>query len=145
MIACLYFPYASCERAACTPDMTVYLPAPGCIVSHILLVLYKNTLMIAGLFPAGVMCARGILANPGMFAGHDRIPPECITEYLFLALALGGSFVVHRVQLQYMIAPHISKAERIKFSDLRCALHYFLCLAGMGRGGGRIHSILREL
>ena len=49
----------------------------------------------------GIMCARGALANPAMFSGHDTIPQQCITDYVTYASLYGGHFAVHTHHLQY--------------------------------------------
>jgi hypothetical protein len=38
----------------------------------------------------GVMAARGLLANPALFAGHVTTPASCVATYVGLALALGS-------------------------------------------------------
>ena len=38
------------------------------------------------------MAARGLLENPALFAGYASTPPECIADYLGIAVALGTPF-----------------------------------------------------
>jgi tRNA-dihydrouridine synthase 4 len=66
----------------------------------------------------GVMSARGILANPAMFAGYDEVPIECASQYLDLALKLGGRFSINHHHLMYMLFRHLSRAERNQFATL---------------------------
>jgi len=66
----------------------------------------------------GVMCARGILANPGLFSGYEVCPLECITDYLEMSLMLGGHFVTHQHHMSYMMRG-VSKADRKTFNQLR--------------------------
>jgi len=66
----------------------------------------------------GVMCARGILANPALFSGHKICPLECITDYLELSLMLGGHFVTHQHHISYMMRG-VSRVERKTFNQTR--------------------------
>lgn len=67
----------------------------------------------------GVMCARGILSNPAMFAGYSEVPLKCVQRYLELAVDYGGLYSLHHHHLMYMLFGHISRAERHEFSHLR--------------------------
>lgn len=67
----------------------------------------------------GIMCARGALANPAMFAQYDVVPLQCVIDYFELALEFGGLFVTHHHHLMFMLFGRISKADRREFSLLR--------------------------
>jgi len=66
----------------------------------------------------GVMCARGILANPAMFSGVDEVPLEAIMDYVELALRLGGHFTIHQHHIAYMLGS-LSRADRREFNMTR--------------------------
>lgn len=66
----------------------------------------------------GVMSARGILANPALFAGYKQVPLDCVKEYLDLALQYGGRFSVHHHHLMFMLQRYLPRAERLHFSSL---------------------------
>lgn len=43
------------------------------------------------------MAARGILANPALFAGYQKTPVECVVDWLDLSIAMGFPvFNVHQ-------------------------------------------------
>eukprot|EP00474_Spongospora_subterranea_P002720 CRZ03178.1 hypothetical protein [Spongospora subterranea] len=60
----------------------------------------------------GVMCARGILANPALFVGAHQVPLQCAIDYLRLALEYGGTFFIHIHHIMYMIDRYIAPYER---------------------------------
>lgn len=70
----------------------------------------------------GIMSARGILANPALYAGYKDIPMECIIDYLKLALEYGGKFSIHHHHLLYMLYRHLSRPERLVFAQLTSML-----------------------
>ncbi|KAI9175344.1 tRNA dihydrouridine synthase [Blastocladiella emersonii ATCC 22665] len=65
----------------------------------------------------GVMAARGLLANPALFAGYAHAPVEAARRYLDLALRCGTHpFVIHH-HLMYMLdAHHMSGWEKKRFN-----------------------------
>ena len=67
----------------------------------------------------GVMCAQGILDNPALFAGHDKVPLKCANDYLQLAVGLGGNFACHHYHLMAMMHSRLNKTDRREFSLLR--------------------------
>jgi tRNA-dihydrouridine synthase 4 len=67
----------------------------------------------------GIMCARGALANPAIFAGIDMLPLEGISQYMDYALQYGGSFAVHHHHVMFMMFGRISKADRRELSMVR--------------------------
>ncbi|CAH1787401.1 unnamed protein product [Owenia fusiformis] len=66
----------------------------------------------------GVMCARGILQNPAMFAGYNTTPKECIKQWIELSLSYGTSFQCFHNHLIYMLEDIIPKSERLTFNSL---------------------------
>lgn len=66
----------------------------------------------------GVMAARGILANPAMYAGYSETPVECIKDWLDLSLSLGTSFNCFHHHLIYMLEHLLPRAERNVFNSL---------------------------
>ena len=42
------------------------------------------------------MAARGLLVNPGMFAGFSQTPPQVVADYVVAALHFGSRFEVFR-------------------------------------------------
>lgn len=78
----------------------------------------------------GVMCARGILANPALFAGHEKVPLQCVQRYLQLAMEYGGHFTIHHHHLMYMLFKCISPSDR--YVSKRCVSVSFRTLGGRG-------------
>ncbi|XP_070192063.1 tRNA-dihydrouridine(20a/20b) synthase [NAD(P)+]-like isoform X2 [Littorina saxatilis] len=66
----------------------------------------------------GVMSARGILANPAMYAGFDETPVQCVKDWLDISLSLGTSFQCFHHHLIYMMDKLMSRAERRVFNSL---------------------------
>jgi tRNA-dihydrouridine synthase 4 len=58
----------------------------------------------------GVMAARGLLQNPALFAGYDKVPLDCIMEFIDIALQVGlPSHTLHQ-HLMYMLFEHHNRA-----------------------------------
>ncbi|KAK2847154.1 hypothetical protein Q5P01_010153 [Channa striata] len=51
----------------------------------------------------GVMAARGLLANPAMFAGYEETPLECIWDWVDISIAQGTPFSCFHHHLIYML------------------------------------------
>jgi len=66
----------------------------------------------------GVMCARGMLENPAMFAGFDSTPAECVSRWLRIALDTGTPFTCFHHHLIYMCEKSFPRAERKVFNTL---------------------------
>ena len=66
----------------------------------------------------GVMSARGVLANPALFAGYATCPLACAVDYLKLALEYGGHFAIHQHHVCYMLATWLSPPERVVLQHL---------------------------
>ncbi|XP_074872575.1 tRNA-dihydrouridine(20a/20b) synthase [NAD(P)+]-like isoform X3 [Carettochelys insculpta] len=66
----------------------------------------------------GVMVARGLLANPAMFAGYEETPLKCIKDWVNIALEHGTPFTCFHHHLMYMMERITSKQEKRVFNVL---------------------------
>ncbi|KAM9801632.1 tRNA-dihydrouridine(20a/20b) synthase [NAD(P)+]-like [Neosynchiropus ocellatus] len=66
----------------------------------------------------GVMAARGLLANPAMFAGYEDTPLECVWDWVDLALEHGTPFTCFHNHLMYMLERVSSQPEKKVFNSL---------------------------
>uniref|UniRef100_A0A8C9SVL6 tRNA-dihydrouridine synthase n=1 Tax=Scleropages formosus TaxID=113540 RepID=A0A8C9SVL6_SCLFO len=66
----------------------------------------------------GVMAARGLLANPAMFAGYEETPLECVWDWVDIALEHGTPFTCFHHHLIYMLERVSSQPERRVFNAL---------------------------
>ncbi|XP_021155605.1 tRNA-dihydrouridine(20a/20b) synthase [NAD(P)+]-like isoform X1 [Columba livia] len=66
----------------------------------------------------GIMVARGLLANPAMFAGYEETPLECIQDWVDIALEHGTPFTCFHHHLMYMMERITSKQEKKVFNAL---------------------------
>ncbi|NXY72247.1 DUS4L synthase, partial [Glareola pratincola] len=66
----------------------------------------------------GVMVARGLLANPAMFAGYEETPLKCIQDWVDIALEHGTPFTCFHHHLMYMMERITSKQEKKVFNIL---------------------------
>lgn len=66
----------------------------------------------------GVMVARGLLANPAMFAGYEETPLKCIQDWVNIALEHGTPFTCFHHHLMYMMERITSKQEKKVFNVL---------------------------
>ncbi|XP_053834227.1 tRNA-dihydrouridine(20a/20b) synthase [NAD(P)+]-like isoform X2 [Vidua macroura] len=66
----------------------------------------------------GVMVARGLLANPAMFAGYEETPFQCIQDWVDIALEHGTPFTCFHHHLMYMMERITSKQEKKVFNVL---------------------------
>lgn len=68
----------------------------------------------------GVMSARGLLANPALFAGHDETPAECVEDFVKLALTVGGitSRCFHQ-HIAMMLFNAMSRREKNEYHALK--------------------------
>lgn len=69
----------------------------------------------------GVMAARGILANPAMYAGYKDTPMQCVQDWVDIALATGTPFPCFHHHLIYMLEHNLGRAERAVFNSLASA------------------------
>lgn len=65
------------------------------------------------------MSARGILQNPGLFAGFERTPVSCVEDWLALAMESGMPFVGFHHHLMFMLEKILDKAHRRTFNSLK--------------------------
>uniref|UniRef100_A0A2P2I5X0 tRNA-dihydrouridine(20a/20b) synthase [NAD(P)+] n=1 Tax=Hirondellea gigas TaxID=1518452 RepID=A0A2P2I5X0_9CRUS len=66
----------------------------------------------------GVMAARGLLANPALFAGHDLTPLSCVRDWVCSSISTGTHFTNFHHHLIYMLDKQLSRAERRYFNSL---------------------------
>ncbi|NWS19307.1 DUS4L synthase, partial [Pachyramphus minor] len=66
----------------------------------------------------GIMVARGLLANPAMFAGYEETPFKCIQDWVDIALEHGTPFTCFHHHLMYMMERITSKQEKKIFNVL---------------------------
>ncbi|KAJ0022144.1 hypothetical protein NQD34_009634 [Periophthalmus magnuspinnatus] len=66
----------------------------------------------------GVMSARGLLANPAMFAGYEDTPLQCVWDWVDLAIEHGTPFTCFHQHLIYMLERVTSQPERKVFNSL---------------------------
>ncbi len=66
----------------------------------------------------GVMCARGLLENPALFANHSITPIECIHDWVKISIEYGTPFIYFHSVLMQMLQKILSKSERIYFNSL---------------------------
>ena len=64
---------------------------------------------------SGVMAARGLLANPGMFAGHSVTTNEVIREFVANSCMFGSVASVFHQHLIYMLEGRLNASERRLF------------------------------
>lgn len=66
----------------------------------------------------GVMCARGLLENPAMFAGHSSTPVECVQSWVDISVKYGTPFQYFHQVLGQMLQNNLAKSERRFFNSL---------------------------
>lgn len=66
----------------------------------------------------GVMCARGMLQNPAMFAGFEDTPLQCIQDWVKISMRLGCPHSQFHHHLMYMCEKFMSRAERRIFNTM---------------------------
>ncbi|XP_043944480.1 tRNA-dihydrouridine(20a/20b) synthase [NAD(P)+]-like isoform X2 [Protopterus annectens] len=69
----------------------------------------------------GVMAARGLLANPAMFAGYEETSLQCIRDWIDIALGHGTPFTCFHHHLMYMMERITSRQEKRIFNALTSA------------------------
>ncbi len=67
----------------------------------------------------GVLCARGALANPAMFAGESSLPVSVLEDYLSLALQHGGTFPMHYHHILFMLYGTVLKPDRLLYVKVK--------------------------
>ncbi|KAB7494216.1 tRNA-dihydrouridine(20a/20b) synthase [NAD(P)+]-like [Armadillidium nasatum] len=66
----------------------------------------------------GVMCARGLLANPSLFSGTEFTTLDCVKDWIKIAIETGTPFTCFHNHLIYMIEKLQSRADRRYFNAL---------------------------
>ncbi|EJT97179.1 FMN-linked oxidoreductase [Dacryopinax primogenitus] len=67
----------------------------------------------------GVMSARGLLANPALFAGYRSTPAEAITRFVEIATSYGGlPFALFHRHIACMLEERLGRAEKTYFNSL---------------------------
>lgn len=64
------------------------------------------------------MVARGLLANPAMFAGYEETPLKCIWDWVDVSIEQGTPFTCFHRHLIYMLERVSSQPERKVFNSL---------------------------
>ncbi|OCF42936.1 tRNA-dihydrouridine synthase 4 [Kwoniella heveanensis CBS 569] len=67
---------------------------------------------------SGVMGARGLLANPALFAGYKTTPSHCVSQFISLSSSYGLIHPLFHRHLAYMLESQFSRAEKIWFNSL---------------------------
>lgn len=67
----------------------------------------------------GIMSARAILSNPGLFAGHSSTPIECVQDWVNLAEAVGDAitFQCFHHHLTFMMEKMMRRLARVQFNN----------------------------
>jgi tRNA-dihydrouridine synthase 4 len=68
----------------------------------------------------GMMSARGILANPALFAGYDKTPPACIQDWINISAKSGPNLIFQcfHHHLTFMTDSLLKKKSRIRFNNM---------------------------
>ncbi|BGP27570.1 tRNA-dihydrouridine synthase 4 [Rhodotorula toruloides] len=67
----------------------------------------------------GVMSARGLLANPALFAGYSQTPLQAVQEFVDLSISTGLIFPLFHRHVAYMLESRFAnKKDRIGFNGL---------------------------
>ncbi|KAK3544247.1 hypothetical protein QTP86_008707 [Hemibagrus guttatus] len=90
----------------------------------------------------GVMSARGLLANPALFAGYQHTPLECLWDWVNIALEQGTPFTCFHHHLIYMLEHITSQPERKVFNGLSILSGSGLSGSGLS-GSGLSGSVCR--
>ena len=64
------------------------------------------------------MSARGLLANPALYAGYNSTPINCVEDWIKIAINTGTSFNCFHHHLIYMLESSLTKADRQYFNVL---------------------------
>lgn len=67
----------------------------------------------------GIMSARAILSNPGLFAGYNNTPKECVQDWVNLAVAVGDAitFQCFHHHLTFMMEKMMRRRVRVQFNN----------------------------
>jgi tRNA-dihydrouridine synthase 4 len=68
----------------------------------------------------GVMSARGLLANPALFAGYNDTPLECLKDFVDITMRIGGiSTRTFHQHIAMMLYKSFTREERGEFQVLK--------------------------
>lgn len=67
----------------------------------------------------GIMSARGILSNPGLYAGHDSTPIHCVQDWINIADCVGDAltFQCFHHHLTFMMEKMMRRRVRVQFNN----------------------------
>lgn len=67
----------------------------------------------------GIMSARAILSNPGLFAGYNTTPMECVQDWINLVAAVGDAitFQCFHHHLTFMMEKMMRRRVRVQFNN----------------------------
>jgi len=86
----------------------------------------------------GVMAARGLLANPALFAGFEQTPSECVRDFVDIVMEVGGitTRCFHQ-HIAMMLFNTLGREEKAEFQVLKSmpATLEWLEERGLLRGG----------
>ncbi|KAL8291442.1 hypothetical protein RQP46_002420 [Phenoliferia psychrophenolica] len=84
----------------------------------------------------GVMSARGLLANPALFAGYEKTPIAALSEFVDIATDTGLIFPLFHRHMAYMLEAHLGKKrDRMYFNSLNSHAGVIDFLDDMGFSG----------
>lgn len=85
----------------------------------------------------GVMAARGLLANPALFAAHEHTPDDAVRRFVQLGIGYGLQFGLLHRHVAYMLESRLSRPGMKYLNSLVStpALLDFLADAGILDGG----------
>lgn len=67
----------------------------------------------------GIMSARGLLANPALFAGHEHTPIRAVEEFLEISTRTGLIYPLFHRHVSYMIESRLARRrDRVFFNSL---------------------------
>ncbi|ORX36705.1 hypothetical protein BD324DRAFT_601451 [Kockovaella imperatae] len=89
----------------------------------------------------GVMAARGLLANPALFAGYETTPAHAVEQFVNLSVDYGFIFPLFQRHLAYMMEAHLLRAERTWFNSLPSTISTIDYLSGRGLNVGRAQKM----
>ncbi|KOC60979.1 tRNA-dihydrouridine(20a/20b) synthase [NAD(P)+]-like [Habropoda laboriosa] len=67
----------------------------------------------------GVMSAKGILTNPGLFSGHSVTPLNCVQDWLDITSTIPTQFICFHHHLVFMLEKILPKKSRMFFNNLQ--------------------------
>ncbi|TXT07169.1 hypothetical protein VHUM_03339 [Vanrija humicola] len=80
----------------------------------------------------GTMAARGLLANPALFAGYTVTPQHAVENFVNLSTDYGFIFSLFHRHLAYMLEAHMYKPEKTYFNALASSAQVIDYLSGRG-------------